>query len=363
MVIKIGSALLVDGQTGQLRQEWLAALARDVAHLRSKNIQVIIVSSGSIALGRKILGLKPGKRLEENQAAAATGQIELASAYRQKFSDHKIAVAQILLTYGDTEERRRYLNARNTINRLLDLGVVPVINENDSVATDEMRYGDNDRLAARVASMCEADGLILLSDIDGLYNANPKTDDKAIFIHEVPEITPEIEAMAGTPVSTGYGTGGMITKIAAGKIATDSGCAMLIINGSQCAPIHRYLDSGRGTYFPASSTPLSPKKKWIGAALETSGSLILDPGAVQALAGGKSLLPAGIIGVTGDFERGDTVKICTENGDIIGQGLVAYDAKSSKKLMGRKSHEIEEILGFSGRDEMIHRNDLVYNKV
>lgn len=363
IVIKIGSSLLVDAHTGLLREQWLDALGKDVATLRARGMQVIMVSSGSIALGRKILGLTPSKRLEENQAAAAAGQIELASAYRQKFSDYDIAVAQILLTYGDTEERRRYLNARNTINRLLELDVVPVINENDTVATDEMRYGDNDRLAARVASMCEADGLILLSDIDGLYSANPKTHKNADFIDEVSVITPEIEAMAGAPESTGFGTGGMVTKIAAGKIATSSGCSMIIINGVEQSPIRHYLEKGHGTFFHASTTPLSPKKKWIGAALEITGSLIIDQGAINALEDGKSLLPAGIIGVEGDFKRGDTVKIINRQGDIVGQGLVAYDAVNIGKLMGRKSHEIEQILGFSGRDEIIHRNDLVHSKV
>ncbi len=361
VIIKIGSALLIDSESGLLRTEWLASIARDVAFLRQKGYQVILVSSGSIALGRKILNLSMSKKLEENQAAAAVGQIELATAYRTILGQLDIPMAQILLTYGDTEERRRYLNARNTINRLLELNVVPVINENDTVATDEVRYGDNDRLAARVASMCEADCLFLLSDIDGLYTADPRHHPKAILVSEVRQITPDIEAMAGTPVSTGFGSGGMVTKIAAAKIAVASGCHMVITNGSAMAPVQKYFENAMGTWFHASGNPLASKKKWIGASLNISGQLIIDDGAVRALTSGKSLLPAGIVRVEGTFGRGDTIRIIDMDDTVIGQGLIAYDAKDTRKLIGHRSHEIEQILGYSGREEIIHRNDLVIN--
>ncbi|PCI48894.1 MAG: glutamate 5-kinase [Alphaproteobacteria bacterium] len=361
VIIKIGSALLIDRDSGQLCVDWLEGIARDVAFLRNRGYQVILVSSGAIGLGRRILKLPMSKKLEENQAAAAVGQIELATAYRTILGQHNIPMAQILLTYGDTEERRRYLNARNTINRLLELNVVPVINENDTVATDEVRYGDNDRLAARVASMCEADCLFLLSDINGLYTADPKKKPDARLIGEVRQITASIEAMAGDPVSTGFGRGGMITKIAAAKIAVASGCNMVITNGTATSPIQRYFNGASGTWFHASGNPLAAKKKWIGASLDISGKLIIDDGAVEALKSGKSLLPAGIVRVEGTFERGDTIRITDMNDTIIGQGLIAYNAQDAVKLIGHRSHEIEQILGYSGRDEIIHRNDLVIN--
>ncbi|PCI33872.1 MAG: glutamate 5-kinase [Alphaproteobacteria bacterium] len=366
VIIKIGSALLIDKDSGQLRVDWLGGIARDVAFLRQRGYQVILVSSGSIGLGRKILNLTMSKKLEENQAAAAVGQIELATAYRTILGKLDIPMAQILLTYGDTEERRRYLNARNTINRLLELGVVPVINENDTVATDEVRYGDNDRLAARVASMCEADCLFLLSDIDGLYTANPHQTSpdqttQAELVKEVRDITPEIEAMAGAPVSTGFGSGGMVTKIAAAKIAIASGCNMVITNGTADSPIQKYFNGAAGTWFHASGNPLAAKKKWIGASLDISGTLIIDDGAVAALQSGKSLLPAGILRVEGHYDRGDTIRVTALDGTIIGQGLSAYTAADTLKLAGHRSHEIEYILGYSGRNEIIHRNDLVIN--
>ncbi|MBL4800779.1 MAG: glutamate 5-kinase [Emcibacter sp.] len=361
VVIKIGSALLIDKDSGQLRVDWLEGIARDVVFLRQRGYQVILVSSGSIGLGRKILNLSMSKKLEENQAAAAVGQIELAAAYRTILGKHDITTAQILLTYGDTEERRRYLNARNTINRLLELNVVPMINENDTVATDEVRYGDNDRLAARVASMCEADCLFLLSDIDGLYTADPKHDSGAEFIHEVKDITPAIVAMAGEPVSTGFGSGGMITKIAAAKIAVASGCNMVISNGTDSSPVQAYFQQGKGTWFQASGNPLAAKKKWIGASLQVAGVLVIDDGALRALKAGKSLLPAGVVRVEGAFDRGDTIRIVDGGGAIVGQGLIAYNAGDAAKLIGHRSHEIEQILGYSGREEIIHRNDLVIN--
>lgn len=359
VVIKIGSALLVDEKNGEIRDRWLSSIAEDVASLKNKGKDVILVSSGSIALGRQILGLKMSKKLVENQAAAAIGQIELAATFREKLAAHKIPVAQVLLTYSNTEDRGQYLNARGTINRLLKFGVVPVINENDTVATDEVKFGDNDRLAARVASMCEADLLFLLSDIDGLYSADPKSNDDAKFIECVETITPEIEAMAGEPISTGFGSGGMITKIAAAGIATTSGCNMVILNGTLNNPISNYVSGGRGTLFQASTSRLASKKKWIAGTLSPVGSLVIDQGAVRALERGKSLLPAGVIKVSGEFKRGDTVKvICTEQNEIA-RGLVAYGAEDIRKIIGVKSNEIEQILGYGGREEIIHRSDMV----
>lgn len=359
VVIKIGSALLVDENIGKIRAEWLAGIAQDVSTLREQGKQVILVSSGSIALGRKILGLKMSKKLVENQAAAAIGQIELASAFREKLSHHEIAAAQVLLTYNNTEDRGQYLNVRGTINRLLKLGVVPVINENDTVATDEVRFGDNDRLASRVATMCEADILYLLSDIDGLYSADPKLNKNATFIKTVDEITPEIEKMAGLPTSTGFGSGGMVTKIAAAKIATKSGCHMIILNGCHHMPVQKYHEDGWGTWFKASTTIRASKKKWIAGALAPSGNLIIDDGAEKALRSGKSLLPAGVVKIEGDFNRGDTVKVSNLRGEEISRGLVAYCTEDAKKIAGFKSSEIEQILGYSEREELIHRSDMV----
>ena len=361
VVIKIGSALLIDEKNGSIRSDWLSSIADDVATLKKQGKDVILVSSGSIALGRKILGLTMAKKLVENQAAAAIGQIELASTFREKLSRHHIAVAQVLLTYSNTENRGQYLNARGTINRLLKLGVVPVINENDTVATDEVRFGDNDRLAARVSSMCAADLLFLLSDIDGLYSSDPHSNHEAEFIPIVDKITPEIANMAGEPVSTGFGSGGMITKIAAANIATTGGCHMVISNGTVMHPIKKYLEKGRGTWFNASTTPMAAKKKWIAGALSPVGSLIIDDGAENALKNGKSLLPAGVVSVEGDFVRGDTIKIENQAGYEIARGLVAYSSEDAKKILGSKSSEIENILGYGGREELIHRSDMVMN--
>jgi glutamate 5-kinase len=359
VVIKIGSALLIDEKNGSIRSDWLSSIADDVATLKKQGKDVILVSSGSIALGRKILGLTMAKKLVENQAAAAIGQIELASTFREKLSKHDIAVAQVLLTYSNTENRGQYLNARGTINRLLKLGVVPVINENDTVATDEVRFGDNDRLAARVSSMCAADLLFLLSDIDGLYSSDPHSNHDAEFIPIVEKITPEIANMAGEPVSTGFGSGGMITKIAAANIAMTGGCHMVISNGTVMHPIKKYLEKGRGTWFNASTTPMAAKKKWIAGALSPVGSLIIDDGAENALKNGKSLLPAGVVSVEGDFVRGDTIKIENQAGYEIARGLVAYSSEDAKKILGSKSSEIENILGYGGREELIHRSDMV----
>ncbi len=359
VVIKIGSALLVDEDTGKIRSGWLSSIASDVATLKKQGKDVILVSSGSIALGRQILGLRMSKKLVENQAAAAIGQIELAATFREKLAGHDIAVAQVLLTYSNTENRGQYLNARGTINRLLKLGVVPVINENDTVATDEVRFGDNDRLAARVATMCEADLLFLLSDIDGLYSADPKANKDAVFIDQVNEITPDIEKMAGEPISTGFGSGGMITKIAAANIATTGGCHMVILNGILENPIGTYLTKGHGTWFNASTTPLASKKKWIAGALAPVGTLIVDDGAKKALNNGKSLLPAGVVKVDGKFKRGDTVKVTDKNHREIARGLVAYTSEDARKIIGVRSSEIENILGYGGREELIHRSDMV----
>lgn len=362
VVIKIGSALLIDERTGKIRSDWLTCIAEDVSQLKKQGKEVILVSSGSIALGRKILGLKMSKKLVENQAAAAIGQIELAATFREKLNEYDVPAAQILLTYSNTEDRGQYLNVRGTINRLLRLGVVPVINENDTVATDEVKYGDNDRLAARVAVMAEADLLYLLSDIDGLYSSDPKSNSQAKFIEHVEKITPEIEDMAGEPVSTGFGSGGMITKIAAAIIATKSGCNMVILNGKLNNPIQEYTTTWRGTWFEASTTPLASKKKWIAGALSPAGTLTIDDGATKALKSGKSLLPAGVTEISGNFHRGDTVSISDRKGYEIAKGLVAYTSEDAKKIIGVKSHEIENVLGYDGREELVHRSDMVMSE-
>jgi glutamate 5-kinase len=358
IVVKIGSALLVDGDMGTLKAAWLASLSEDLARARSRGQEVIIVSSGAIALGRRKLSLAPGAiRLEESQAAAAVGQIALAHAWSEALRKHDIVAAQILVTLNDTEERRRYLNARSTLSMLLAQGAVPVINENDTVATSEIRYGDNDRLAARVASMMSADCLVLLSDIDGLYTAPPGTP-SARIIPEVKEITPEIEAMAGKPVS-GLGSGGMITKIEAGKIALAAGCSMVIASGHELHPFRRIAEGETCTWFLSDATPLQSRKRWIAGSLVPMGRLHIDDGAAMALSKGKSLLPAGVRRIEGSFARGDAVSIVSEAGIEIARGLVAYDRDDAALILGRKTNEIERALGFRGRDEMVHRDDLV----
>ncbi|TYC67412.1 glutamate 5-kinase [Stappia sp. BW2] len=357
IVVKIGSALLVE--KGELKRNWLNALVADVVRLSDGGAEVLLVSSGSIALGRGILGLPGGPlKLEESQAAAAAGQIALAQAYADALGAHGKKAGQILLTLGDTEERRRYLNARATIGTLLKLGAVPIINENDSVATSEIRYGDNDRLAARVATMASADCLVLLSDIDGLYTAPPQQDPDAVFLPEVPRITPEIEAMAGSAGSE-LSRGGMKTKIDAGKIATTAGTSMVITSGKELNPLERLDQGARGTWFPALSSPSSARKAWIGGHLEPRGEIRLDAGAVRAMTSGKSLLPAGVTSVSGSFSRGDAVILLNPEGRIIGRGLIAYDADEAQLIAGRNSREIEAIVGYPGRAEMIHRDDLV----
>ncbi len=359
IVIKIGSALLVEESAGRLRRDWLTALSQDIAALKRRGQEVLIVSSGSIALGRRILKLKSGTlKLEESQAAAATGQIHLAHAYQEILGEENITVAQILLTLSDTEERRRYLNARSTLSTLLALGSVPVINENDTVATSEIRYGDNDRLAARVAQMVGADCLVLLSDVDGLYTADPTNDKSARFIQEVPELTDEIMGM-GSGVKTSFGSGGMITKLKAAEIAMAAGCNMFIASGKIKHPL-RVIEQGdaRYTCFLAKDTPRNARKKWIAGSLSSQGSIIIDNGAEKALQKGKSLLPAGVSEIRGTFERGDLITLLNRDGKELGQGLSAYSSADADLIIGHKSSEIAEILGYAGRDEMIHRDEL-----
>jgi glutamate 5-kinase len=359
VVIKVGSALLVDAEKGRLNRTWLEGFAADVARLRKRGQEVILVSSGAIALGRRHLGLSAGKlRLEESQAAAAVGQIRLAHAYKELLEAHEVTVAQILLTLGDTEQRRRYLNARGTLNTLLSLGSVPVINENDTVATAEIRYGDNDRLAARVAQMVGAECLILLSDIDGLYTANPADDPGADFVPRVLEITPAIEAMAGGTGSD-MGSGGMQTKIAAAKIALGAGCYLCIAKGAVQHPLQRIEEGARCTWFVPSSTPLATRKQWIAGTLKPAGAIVVDDGAVRALMGGKSLLPAGVIRAMGRFDRGDTVSIIGPDGAEVARGICAYSDSDAARIIGRQSADIEKVLGFRGRDEIVNRDDLV----
>lgn len=358
IVVKIGSALLVDRASG-LKREWLESLGADIAALSASGVEMMIVSSGAIALGRTVLGLPKGAlRLEESQAAAAAGQIELAKAYAEVLSHHKLRAGQILLTLSDTEERRRYLNARATVGTLLRLKAVPVINENDTVATTEIRYGDNDRLAARVATMMGADLLILLSDIDGLYTAPPHQNPDAQFLPVVEAITPEIEAMAGAAASE-YSRGDMKTKLDAGKIANAAGTAMIIASGTRLHPLAAIDKGERATLFKASSTPVNAWKTWISGNLEPSGRLVIDEGALMALKSGKSLLAAGVREVSGQFMRGDTVAVFGPDGREAARGLVAYDAADAVKIAGRKTNEIAEILGYDARSAMIHRDDLV----
>jgi len=358
IVVKIGSALLVDGQTGDLRRTWLKSLCADVRALRGQGKDVILVSSGAIALGRRALGLKSGVlRLEESQAAAAAGQVRLAQAYADMFAAEKITAAQILLTLDDTEERERYLNARATLKTLLSLAAIPVINENDTVATAEIRFGDNDRLAARVCSMMEGDCLVLLSDVDGLYTADPALEANATHIPDVPAITREIEALAGESRS-GVGRGGMVSKLIAAKIATAAGAEVVIAKGAVDHPLQAIIDGARATRFHASITPLAARKRWIAGGLKPQGALIVDAGAVNALSEGKSLLPAGVRQIDGRFERGDAVIVRDQQGHDIARGLVAYSASDAERIAGKRTGEIEAILGYRGRDELIHRDDL-----
>lgn len=359
VVIKVGSSLLVDGAKGAVRAEWLNALVDDIAALRAEGKDVLVVSSGAIALGRRVLGLTAKTlKLEEGQAAAAAGQIRLSAAWGDALGRHELKTAQILLTLGDTESRRQYLNARETVNTLLKLGAVPVVNENDTVATAEIRFGDNDRLAARVAQMISADCLVLLSDIDGLYSADPGLDANAKFFPVVEAITPEIEAMAGISRS-GFGRGGMITKIMAAKIAVGAGCTMAIASGKIMHPVQAIRDGARCTWFLAQGTPATARKQWIAGQLNAQGTLTVDEGAAKALRSGRSLLPAGVTGVEGRFQRGDPVRVVNGEGAEIAVGLSAYTDEDARRIRGHKSGDIADILGYRGRDEMIHRDDLV----
>lgn len=358
IVVKVGSSLLVDRARGRLRHAWLAALAEDLAELHQRGADVLVVSSGAIALGRTVLNLPSGPlRLEESQAAAAVGQIALARNWAEALAAHGLTAGQILLTLADTEERRRYLNARATLGRLLDLRAIPVINENDTVATAEIRYGDNDRLAARVATMAGADLLVLFSDIDGLYTAPPAKDPTARHIPVVEKITPEIDAMAGGAASE-LSRGGMRTKIEAGKIAAAGGTHMLIADGRAKNPLASVAAGGRCTWFLSGSTPATARKTWIAGTLEPRGTLHVDAGAARALRGGASLLPVGVSRIEGEFARGDAVLIRDPNGQLLGRGLVAYDAGEAALVLGRASRDLETVLGYPGRAEMIHRDDM-----
>lgn len=358
IVVKIGSALLVDRATG-LKRDWLDSLGQDIAALSAQGVEVLVVSSGAIALGRTILKLpKKALKLEESQAAAAAGQIALAKAYADVLGAHDIQAGQVLLTLSDTEERRRYLNARATIETLLKLKAIPIINENDTVATSEIRYGDNDRLAARVATMIGADLLILLSDIDGLYSAPPHKDPNAEFLPIIENITPEIEAMAGAAASE-LSRGGMKTKLDAGKIANAAGTAMIITSGARLNPLAAIDRGERASLFKPSLQPVNAWKTWISGNLEPAGRLYVDAGAAAALKKGKSLLPAGVIRVEGQFQRGDTVAVMNDGGIEIARGLIAYDVHDALLVAGHKSDEISSLLGYDGRAAMVHRNDLV----
>jgi glutamate 5-kinase len=359
IVVKIGSALVVDPDEAAPRAAWLTGIATDIAALRQRGVDVIVVSSGAIALARRTLGLQQKRlRLEEKQAAAAVGQIRLAQAWSEALSAQSLTAAQLLLTLEDTEDRRRYLNARATLNTLLGLGCIPVINENDTVATAEIRFGDNDRLAARVAEMTQADQLVLLSDIDGLYTADPRRDPAAQHLPVVAAITPEIEAMGGEP-PPGYSSGGMRTKLVAARIATQAGCAMAIAQGHIQRPLAALQNGGRCTWFLPTPEGRSARKRWIAGALAPLGAITVDAGAARALATGRSLLPAGVRAVEGPFERGDPVVVRGPDGAALARGLSAYASADAERIAGHRSDEIEAILGWRGRDELIHRDDLV----
>jgi glutamate 5-kinase len=359
LVVKIGSALIVDDK-GDIRQSWLESVADDIATLRQRGVESIVVTSGAVAIGRRVLGLARAKslRIEEKQAAAAIGQVRLVEAYRAALSRHDIIAAQILVTPDDTEARRRHLNARATLTALLAMGAAPIINENDTVATAELRFGDNDRLAARVAQMASADTLVLLSDIDGLYTADPRKDPAAVHIPVVAELTPEIEAMAGE-ARPGISSGGMVTKLAAAKIATAAGCRMAVTDGRLDNPLSALLTGARATWFSPSAELRTARKRWIAAHVSVEGHVIVDDGAVKALASGKSLLPAGVREVTGDFDRGDLIGVTAQDGREIARGLSNYSADEARALAGRHSGLSESILGYRGREELIHRDDLV----
>lgn len=377
IVVKVGSAILCGeddharegaqnttaregAQNLILRAEWLSSLADDIAALRKKGCEVVVVTSGAIALGRKRLGLGRALRLDEKQAASAAGQAALAQAWQKAFAPHDIQIAQILLTLDDTENRRRYLNARATFRTLLDLGALPLVNENDTVATSEIRYGDNDRLAAHTAQLVESDVLVILSDVDGLYTADPRKDASARRIPLVDAVTPEIErAAAGPNMTAGVGAGGMASKIAAAKIAGAGGCASIIASGAVMHPLSEILKSGRATLIRASDNAENARRRWIGGRLRAAGKIEVDAGAARALAAGASLLPAGVVGVAGEFSRGDAVQVIGPGGAVVGQGLSAYYADELRKIAGRRSEDIEALLGYRRRPAVIEKNDLV----
>ena len=359
VVIKVGSALFIDEKHGKLDRSWLRALCEDVAELRTAGKEVVLVSSGAVALGARELKLDVRRaRLEDSQAAAATGQILLAHAYQEMLGQFGLTAAQVLLTLDDSESRRRYLNACRTLLNLLKRGVVPVVNENDTVATQELRYGDNDRLAARVAQMISAECLILLSDVDGLYTADPQQDRSARHVAEVGEISSDILSMAGGPGSS-HGSGGMHTKLDAARIAIGAGCRMAITSGRVSRPIKALLDGGRATWFLSTASPATARKQWIAGTLKPKGRVFVDAGAARALAVGRSLLPAGVTAIDGAFERGDAVRVMIGDATEVARGLVAYSAAEAGAIAGAQSDRIESILGYRGRDEMIHRDDLV----
>lgn len=358
LVVKIGSALLVDSATGALRSDWLTSLAADVARIRARGTDVVLVSSGSIALGRGVLKLPlAALPLEQSQAAAAVGQIRLARAYEEALAPHGIVAGQVLVTLEDSHDRRRYLNSRATMETMLSFGVTPIVNENDTVATDEIRYGDNDRLAAQVAVTIGADQLILLSDVDGLYTANPRIDSAAQHLEIVQKITSDIEAMAGD-VGSGLSKGGMITKIMAARMATEAGCAMAIALGTHTSPLLALENGARSTWFMAQTDPQAARKRWISS-MKPQGTVTIDQGAKAALARGTSLLPAGVTQVSGRFGRGDVIAINDENGAQLGQGLTRYTAAEARQIMGRRSAEITAVLGYEGRAALVHRDDMV----
>ena len=360
VIIKIGSALLVDQETGAVNRRWLAALADDVAQFRARGQEVVIVSSGAIAVGRRHLSLGTEQlRLEESQAAAATGMVRLAHAYQEVLAEYDLTVAQVLVTLDDSENRRRYINARNTLETLLKLGAVPLINENDTVATDEIRFGDNDRLASRVAVMVSADALVLLSHVDGLYDKDPTENDDANHIAEIQgEITAAVQDMAGTSMSYD-GSGGMLTKLEAARIAMAAGTRMAIADGTELNPLKRMEEGALCTWFLPDANPKTARKRWIATALKPAGTIVVDNGALGALNDGKSLLPAGVTGIHGRFDRGDAVVVAAQDGREIARGITAYSANDARQIMGNKTSEIEGILGYRGRDEIVHRDDLV----